>query len=308
MDWPADKLHVYILDDGRRKEFEQFAFEAGIGYKIRPDNKHAKAGNINTALKSMTSPLRGHLRLRPRAHAQLSADDHGLVPARPEAGHAADAAPLLFARSVRAQPGAVPHHSQRRRAVLRHRAGRQRLLERDLLLRLLRGAAPHGPRRDRRHRRRNRDRRRAHLAAHADERLEHGLHQHSAGGRPGHRAALGARRPAHSLGARHDPDSAHRQSALRAGPEVSAAALLLQRHVPLPVRGAAPHLPHRAADLPAAQPHQRPGLLGGHSGLRAAPPDASPTSPTRASRASTGTPSGTRSTRPCSRPTFCCPP
>jgi cellulose synthase catalytic subunit (UDP-forming) len=57
MDWPADKLHIYILDDGRRKEFEQFAFEAGIGYKARPDNIHAKAGNINTALKSMTSPL-----------------------------------------------------------------------------------------------------------------------------------------------------------------------------------------------------------------------------------------------------------
>lgn len=56
MDWPADKLHVYILDDGRRKEFEAFAFEAGIGYKTRPDNKHAKAGNINTALKSITSP------------------------------------------------------------------------------------------------------------------------------------------------------------------------------------------------------------------------------------------------------------
>jgi len=56
MDWPLDKMHVYILDDGRRKEFEQFAFEAGIGYKTRPDNKHAKAGNINTALKTMKSP------------------------------------------------------------------------------------------------------------------------------------------------------------------------------------------------------------------------------------------------------------
>ncbi len=56
MDWPADKMHVYILDDGRRKEFEQFAFEAGIGYKTRPDNKHAKAGNINTALKTTNSP------------------------------------------------------------------------------------------------------------------------------------------------------------------------------------------------------------------------------------------------------------
>jgi cellulose synthase (UDP-forming) len=56
MDWPPDKLHVYILDDGSRKEFEEFAFEAGIGYKIRPDNSHAKAGNINTALKTMSSP------------------------------------------------------------------------------------------------------------------------------------------------------------------------------------------------------------------------------------------------------------
>jgi cellulose synthase (UDP-forming) len=56
IDWPTDKLHVYILDDGRRKEFEEFAFQAGVGYRIRPDNFHAKAGNINTALKSLDSP------------------------------------------------------------------------------------------------------------------------------------------------------------------------------------------------------------------------------------------------------------
>ncbi len=56
MDWPVDRMHIYILDDGRRKEFEQFAFEAGIGYRTRGDNAHAKAGNINTALKSMSSP------------------------------------------------------------------------------------------------------------------------------------------------------------------------------------------------------------------------------------------------------------
>jgi len=57
MDWPADKLHVYLLDDGRRKEFEQFAFDAGIGYRTRPDNQFAKAGNINAALKTTSSPL-----------------------------------------------------------------------------------------------------------------------------------------------------------------------------------------------------------------------------------------------------------
>ncbi len=61
--------------------------------------------------------LRRHLRLRPRPHAQLPADDHGLVPARQQAGDAADAAPLLFARSVRAQSRPVPHHPQRRRAA-----------------------------------------------------------------------------------------------------------------------------------------------------------------------------------------------
>jgi cellulose synthase (UDP-forming) len=57
MDWPAEKLHVYILDDGRRAEFEQFAQEAGIGYRTRPDNEHAKAGNINAALQTVDSPL-----------------------------------------------------------------------------------------------------------------------------------------------------------------------------------------------------------------------------------------------------------
>jgi cellulose synthase (UDP-forming) len=50
MDWPADKLNVYVLDDGRRPEFRAFAAEAGVAYIVRPDNKHAKAGNLNHAL------------------------------------------------------------------------------------------------------------------------------------------------------------------------------------------------------------------------------------------------------------------
>ena len=57
MDWPIDKLHIYILDDGRREEFKQFALDAGIGYRTRPDNKFAKAGNINAALKTISSPF-----------------------------------------------------------------------------------------------------------------------------------------------------------------------------------------------------------------------------------------------------------
>ncbi|TDH59444.1 UDP-forming cellulose synthase catalytic subunit, partial [Dankookia rubra] len=50
LDWPADKLNVIVLDDGRRPEFREFCAKVGCGYLIRPDNKGAKAGNINHAL------------------------------------------------------------------------------------------------------------------------------------------------------------------------------------------------------------------------------------------------------------------
>jgi cellulose synthase (UDP-forming) len=56
MDYPPDKLHVYILDDGSREEFRKFAIAAGIGYVTRVEHKHAKAGNINHALSTMNSP------------------------------------------------------------------------------------------------------------------------------------------------------------------------------------------------------------------------------------------------------------
>ncbi|MBB5216318.1 UDP-forming cellulose synthase catalytic subunit [Parapusillimonas granuli] len=49
-DWPADKLNVYVLDDGRREEFRAFCASVGVGYLTRPGNRHAKAGNINAAL------------------------------------------------------------------------------------------------------------------------------------------------------------------------------------------------------------------------------------------------------------------
>ncbi len=50
IDWPADKLNIYILDDGKRTEFEEFANTVGVKHLTRPDNSHAKAGNINHAL------------------------------------------------------------------------------------------------------------------------------------------------------------------------------------------------------------------------------------------------------------------
>ncbi|MBT0676954.1 glycosyltransferase, partial [Komagataeibacter oboediens] len=57
LDWPADRLNVYILDDGRRKAFHDFAVEAGAGYIIRAENNHAKAGNLNHALAVTDSPF-----------------------------------------------------------------------------------------------------------------------------------------------------------------------------------------------------------------------------------------------------------
>jgi cellulose synthase (UDP-forming) len=48
MDW-ADKT-VYVLDDGARPEIERMTKEMGGRYIRRPDNRHAKAGNLNHAL------------------------------------------------------------------------------------------------------------------------------------------------------------------------------------------------------------------------------------------------------------------
>ena len=41
---------TYLLDDGRRPEMEELARMSGARYMTRPDNSHAKAGNINHAL------------------------------------------------------------------------------------------------------------------------------------------------------------------------------------------------------------------------------------------------------------------
>ncbi|MEZ5076900.1 MAG: glycosyltransferase [Solirubrobacterales bacterium] len=41
---------TYLLDDGRRPEMAEIASLAGARYLTRPDNSHAKAGNINAAL------------------------------------------------------------------------------------------------------------------------------------------------------------------------------------------------------------------------------------------------------------------
>ena len=51
LDWPVNKFKVYVLDDGNRPEFRAFCMEAGVEYLTREGNAHAKAGNLNAALR-----------------------------------------------------------------------------------------------------------------------------------------------------------------------------------------------------------------------------------------------------------------
>src|SRR5262249_51047288 len=48
LDYP--NFTVWVLDDGRRAWLKAFCEDKGVGYLTRPDNVHAKAGNINHAL------------------------------------------------------------------------------------------------------------------------------------------------------------------------------------------------------------------------------------------------------------------
>ncbi|MEC4766677.1 UDP-forming cellulose synthase catalytic subunit [Halomonas sp. CUBES01] len=57
LDYPSNKLNIYLLDDGKRPEFGAFASKAGVGYITRDNNEHAKAGNLNNALKVTSGEL-----------------------------------------------------------------------------------------------------------------------------------------------------------------------------------------------------------------------------------------------------------
>lgn len=57
MEYPdKSKVHIYLCDDNRRPEMEELARKTGINYLKRADNKGAKAGNLNNALKHSNSP------------------------------------------------------------------------------------------------------------------------------------------------------------------------------------------------------------------------------------------------------------
>ncbi|MEB3178162.1 MAG: UDP-forming cellulose synthase catalytic subunit, partial [Nostocaceae cyanobacterium] len=74
IDYPAEKKHVYILDDGRpekykpddpryeefrqrREQLQQMCDELGCSMLTRDNNNHAKAGNINTAFRRTDGDL-----------------------------------------------------------------------------------------------------------------------------------------------------------------------------------------------------------------------------------------------------------
>ena len=53
LEYPNYRL--WVCDDGRRPELRALCEEHGCGYITRPDNAHAKAGNINNALKRLAA-------------------------------------------------------------------------------------------------------------------------------------------------------------------------------------------------------------------------------------------------------------
>ena len=55
LDYP--NASIWLLDDGRRAAVREMAKRLGVNYLTRPDNEHAKAGNINAALPRTSGEL-----------------------------------------------------------------------------------------------------------------------------------------------------------------------------------------------------------------------------------------------------------
>lgn len=57
MKYPSkNRVHIYLCDDGNRSKIKDLAKKYNINYITREDNKNAKAGNYNNALKQTNSP------------------------------------------------------------------------------------------------------------------------------------------------------------------------------------------------------------------------------------------------------------
>ena len=188
---------TYLLDDGRRREMRELAELAGARYLTRPDNSHAKAGNINAALPRTEGDLvlmldADHVPMPDALDAMVGYFDDERGRPRPESPR------LLQPRLGPALRGRPP----RAVALLPGRESRQEPPRGRLLVRLGRLDPPRGAARDRR--RRHRDDRRGlpHDDPHAALRLGDPLPRR--GPRPGAGAARPRRIPAAArpLGAR----------------------------------------------------------------------------------------------------------
>ena len=51
------RKNIYVLDDTKRQSIKQLAADLGCNYLTRPDNSHAKAGNLNNALRQTSGEL-----------------------------------------------------------------------------------------------------------------------------------------------------------------------------------------------------------------------------------------------------------
>lgn len=183
IDYPKDKMKIYLLDDGKRSEFAVFAADVGVGYITRNDNKHAKAGNLNHALTLTQGELIcvfdcDHVATRVFLQATVGGFLKDPMLALVQTPHYFYS-PDPFERNL-----SVGRNSQRRDVVLWPDSAGERQLERHLFLRLLRGDPSRGAGADRRFRRRNGDRRCSYGAEVSASGVEVGLSRYPAGRRP----------------------------------------------------------------------------------------------------------------------------
>ena len=137
MDYP--RYRVWVLDDGRRAWLEALCERLGSGYLTRPDNAHAKAGNINNGLAPRRGPgraarLHQHSRCRLRADAAVPAPRAQPV-SRGRRRHRADAAALHQRRPAADQSVDGARLARRAALFLRRGDGVEGCLGRLLLLR-----------------------------------------------------------------------------------------------------------------------------------------------------------------------------
>jgi cellulose synthase (UDP-forming) len=57
IDYPSDRLTIYVGDDGHRQAVKDFCLQCGVHYVTRDNNAHAKAGNINNVLSQSHGEL-----------------------------------------------------------------------------------------------------------------------------------------------------------------------------------------------------------------------------------------------------------